>query len=96
VTALARLWPDPYTASVVRRYSPGMLAELAAWMLAFAARMAAVLAPIVPVPLVRYLTVAVAVPDGPAVAWSAPAGADSMMTGPPCPPREAPYGAGRT
>jgi hypothetical protein len=96
MTALARLWPDPYTAAVVRKYSPGMLAELAAWMLTFAARLADVLVPIVAVPIVRFLTAVVVTPDGPAVAWSAPAGADSMTTGPPCAPREAPYGAGRT
>ena len=95
MTALARLWPDPYAAAVLRKFCPGMLAELAAWLLALAARLADVLAPIAAVPIVRFLTAAVAVPDGPAVAWSAPAGADSMMTGPPCRAREAPHGAGR-
>jgi hypothetical protein len=98
MTRLAALWPDPYGASVLRKYSPGFLAELAAWILALAARLADAFVPVMvtPAPAVVCLTAAVAIPDGPAVVWSAPAGADSMRTGPPCLARETLLGAGRT
>jgi hypothetical protein len=72
------------------------LAELAAWFLALAARLTNALAPIMAAPDVRHLAAAVAIPAGPAVAWSAPAGADSMRTGPPRPVGETRCGAGRT
>ncbi|MGI8446965.1 MAG: hypothetical protein ACR2MP_07255 [Streptosporangiaceae bacterium] len=88
--ALARrLWPDDYTASLLRKFCPGMLAELAAWLLSVAGRLAAALTPFAAVPIVP-TAAAVAVPIGPAVVWSAPAGADSMRTGPPRVDRETP------
>jgi hypothetical protein len=93
--SLARLWPDPYTAAVCRRYSPGLLADVAAWILTLAARLADTLAPAAVVLDVSYLTAAVMIPTAPAVAWSAPDRADSMRTGPPCLARETPWGPGR-
>jgi hypothetical protein len=96
VTALARLWPDPYTVAVCRRYSPGLLADVAAWILSLAARLADALAPVMVAPDVSCLALVVAIRAVPVVAWSAPAGADWMRTGPPCLARETLRGAGRT
>jgi hypothetical protein len=96
MTALAGLWPDDYTAAVVRKFSPGMLAELAAWIIATA--VAGLLAALRSAPVVLVVLALVVVSmlaELVAVVWSAPAGADSMTTGPPGRAREAPYGAGR-
>jgi hypothetical protein len=96
ISLARRLWPDDSTASVLRKYSPGFLADLAAWLLSVAGRLAATLTPFAAVPIAR-TAVAVPVPPGPVVVWSAPAGADSMTTGPPRTARETPlYGAGLT
>jgi hypothetical protein len=92
-------WPDDYTAAVVRKYSPGMLADLAAWLISLAARLADALmrpAVLAAVPQVPRPAAAVAFARGPRVVWSAPAGADSMTTGPPGRAGETSYGAGRT
>src|ERR1039457_2572833 len=86
ISLARRLWPDSYTAAVLRKYSPGFLADLAAWLLSVAGRLAATLTPFAAVPIAR-TAVAVPVPDGP----------DSMTTGPPRADRETPsYGAGLT
>jgi hypothetical protein len=94
---MTSLWPDPETAAVIRKYSPGMLADVAAWLISLAARLAdalvrpAVLAAVPPVP-----AAAVASAPGPRVVWSAPAGADAMTTGPPAwRKRETSSGVGR-
>jgi len=87
-----------YDVAVLRRYCPWMLAELAARLFALAvAGLLAALIPARPVVLVVLALVVVPVLAAvAAVAWSAPFGADSMMTGPPCRLWETPYGAGRT
>jgi hypothetical protein len=71
------------------------LAELAAWILTLAARLADTLVPAAVVPDLSYLTAAVAIPAAPAVAWSAPDRADCMRTGPPRLARESLWGPGR-
>jgi hypothetical protein len=89
MTGLARLWPDDYAAAVLRKFCPGALAELAALILALAARMVSALTELAAVPIARPVA-AVVFPAGPAVVWSAPSGADSMTTGPPCMARGSP------
>jgi len=94
---MTAVWPDAFDVDVLRRFCPWMLAELAARIIALAvAGLLAALGPARPVGLVVLALVVVPVLAAvSAVAWSAPFGADSMMTGPPWRAREAPNGAGR-
>lgn len=93
----APFWPTGYDMEVIRRFSPWLLVDLAARLIALAlAELAALWLARLPVGLVVLALVVVAVlvsvaaVSVAAVAWSAPAGADSMMTGPPCRARGAP------
>lgn len=95
----ARVWPTGFDLEVIRRFSPWLLADLAARLIALAlAELAALWLARLPIGLVVLVLALVVVPvlaSVAAVVWSAPAGADSMTTGPPWRAREAPYGAGR-
>jgi hypothetical protein len=73
-----------------------MLAALAAWLFALAARMAAALGQVTAVPVLQLPAEVAVIGQVPGVVWSAPAGADAMPTGPPTRARGAPYGVGRT
>jgi hypothetical protein len=88
--------PDRYTVAVLRKYSPGPFAELAAWLLAIAARLANVFVLVTSAPSVWLPPVIPVLAADTRVPWSAPAGADSMRTGPPRRPWQTPHGAGRT
>lgn len=96
MTVRAPFWPTGYDLAVIRRFCPWMLAELAARIIALVA--AGLLAVLRPGPVVLVVLALVVVPVLAAelvAVWSAPFGADSMMTGPPCRLWETPYGAGR-